>query len=170
MTVLFKLTRDLVNEVRRDLARPHPFAAERVGFISCRVGRLSPSGVIVLAHNYYPVADDDYMDDPTVAAMMGPGAIRHALEHAYNTGSSMFHVHQHEHRGPPAFSRIDTREARKFVPDFWHVQPKMPHGAIVLSLNAATGLCWLPTTREVVKIAKITMVGAPLAYFGGTGA
>ena len=76
MRVAFKITRSLLGRTLDDLCRSHPFAAERVGFFSCRVGGLRPSGWVVLAHDFHPVADDDYLRDRTVGAMMGPTAIR----------------------------------------------------------------------------------------------
>lgn len=162
MKIHFKIVRDLLEEVRLDLERPHEFAAERVGFLSCRAGNLPDGGMILLAHSYHPVSDEDYLDDPSVGAMMGPGAIRKAMEYAYNNPVGMFHVHMHDHGGVPAFSRIDRSESRKFVPDFWHVRPKMPHGAIVLSRDSAVGRCWIPGSSRTVAIDKITVVGAPI--------
>ena len=49
MNVIFKATQALVSEIRSDLRRAHPYAAERVGFISCRAGRLT-DGLVILAH------------------------------------------------------------------------------------------------------------------------
>lgn len=167
MKVHFKITNVLVDRVRNDLSRPHPFAAERVGFISCRVGALPSGGIVVLAQEYHPVADDDYLPDPTVGAMMGPGAIRKAMQVAHGTRSSMFHVHMHEHRGTPHFSRTDLREASKFMPDFLNVQPQMPHGAVVLSLDSAAGICFVPGRPGMEKVSKITLVGAPLVNITG---
>ena len=66
MSVIFKIGSDLVDVVREDLLKPHPFAAERVGFLSCRPRRLNANGLILLAHGYHSVADCDYVNDPTV--------------------------------------------------------------------------------------------------------
>jgi len=162
MNIQFKITRDLVNQVRADLKRPHPYAAERVGFISCRVGALPAGGVVVLAHDYLPVPDEDYIQDDTVGAMMGPAAIRMAMQYAHKQSAGMFHVHMHDHRGAPWFSQIDLSEYAKFVPDFWNVRPEMPHGALVLSLDSVAGACLIQTTRKMVRISNITIVGAPL--------
>lgn len=166
MRILFKATKVLLTGVQADLRRPHPFAAERVGFVSCRVGELKRSGLIVLAHDYHPVDDSDYLDDPTVGAMMGPGAIRKALQFAYNNEAGMFHVHIHDHRGQPRPSSIDLREAAKFVPDFWHVRPHMPHGILILSRDSATGLCWYPGKSKPMGITRFRIVGRPISAFG----
>jgi len=119
MTMLFRAGAELFAAVRQDLHRPHPFAAERVGFLACRAARLAGNGLIILATTYEPVADEDYLEDHTVGAMMGPAAIRKAMQRAYNSALgdiSIFHVHMHECSGHPGFSRTDLTESAKFVP------------------------------------------------------
>ncbi len=161
MRILFKITGRLLGEVKARLARPHAFASERVGFLLCRVGLLDGGGLIVLSHSLHDVADEDYIDDPTVGAMMGPAAIRKALQTAYQQQASMFHVHLHLHCGRPRFSRIDERETAKFVPDFWNVQPELPHGAIVFSDDSACGECWIPGRKGPAEISQFGVVGVP---------
>lgn len=169
MTTLFRASADFLKEVRDHLHRPHPFAAERVGFLLCRAGRLSDDGLAILAAGYHRVEDSDYLDDPRVGAMMGPAAIRKALQRAYNGGAQdigLFHVHMHHHSGMPGFSRVDLAEYMKFVPDFFNAVPAMPHGAIVLSLDYAIGLCWRTRDSGPVRIDRFASIGAPLRYWG----
>ena len=168
MTTLFRARADLLDRVRDDLQRPHPFAAERVGFLLCRAGRLNDDGLVVLAADYHCVDDGDYLDDPRVGAMMGPAAIRKALQRSYNGGAQdigLFHVHMHHHSGMPGFSRVDLTEYRKFIPDFFNAVPAMPHGAIVLSFDCAIGLCWRTPDGGPTRIGRCTSVGAPLRYW-----
>lgn len=165
MTILFRARHSLFQKVREDLARPHAFAAERVGFLFCRAGKLVKKGLIILAAAYQAVADEDYIRDSTVGAMMGPAAIRKALQHAYNGGGqdlSIFHIHMHDHNGRPGFSGTDIRESKKFVPDFFNAVPSMPHGAIVLSRDEAMALCWWGDKKRMFAVARINSVGAPL--------
>ena len=168
MTMIFRVTRTLVEKVRDDLKRPHPFAGERVGFFLCRAGRLDNGGVLILAADYHTVADDDYERDDSVGAMMGPAAIRKALQCGYAGGAgdiSLFHVHTHEHGGMPGFSKVDVSEARKFVPDFFNVAPMMPHGIVVLSHDRAAGLGWQADSDEPAPINRFAFVGAPLSMW-----
>jgi hypothetical protein len=168
MTTIFRATRTLIEDVHTDLKQPHPFAGERVGFFLCRAGRLEDEGVVILAADYHAVADEDYERDDSVGAMMGPAAIRKALQRAYAGGAgdiSLFHVHTHEHDGMPGFSEVDVSEARKFVPDFFNVAPTMPHGVIVLSRDRAVGLCWRTQAGEPVRIDRFAFIGAPLAMW-----
>jgi hypothetical protein len=168
--ILFRARADLMRRVREDLTRPHSFAAERVGFLACRAGRLDDGGIVILAVGYGPVANEDYVDDVRVGAMMGAAAIRKALQLAYNDGRSdlsLFHIHMHEHSGLPGFSRVDVAENRQFVPDFFNVAPAMPHGAIVLSRDRATGRCWLTKEGEPTPITRFSNIGAPLDIWDG---
>jgi hypothetical protein len=161
MRVLFKMQDRLRREVIAALSEPHPFAAERVAFLKCRVS----SGVvslIILAHEVHHVDDDDYLNDPSAGATMGPAAIRNALQVAYQQDTSMFHVHLHCHTGRPGFSRTDFRESALFVPDFWNVRPALPHGAIVLSEDSGWGRCWYPGHKEPTDITDFSFVGMPM--------
>lgn len=160
MKAAFKITYKLFAAIQADLVRRHAFAAERVGWLRCRVGDAADGTLLILAHDYHPVEDPDYLDDPSVGAMMGPGAIRKALQLALSSKAAMFHVHMHDHRGRPGFSGIDSRETAKFVPDFWKVRPELPHGAVVLSRDSACGRCWYPG-RRILDISKFVIVGAP---------
>jgi hypothetical protein len=94
--------------------------------------------------------------------MMGGAAIRKALQVAYNEKASMLHVHVHEHKGQPRFSRIDLAEYPKFLPDFWKVQPSVPHGALVLSRDRAIGLIWYPGLSKPLPAYEIWSVGTRL--------
>jgi hypothetical protein len=165
MIVRFKMLAALAASIRADLLRPHPFAAERVGFISCRAGR-THNGLVILASDYQPVEDADYEYDPSVGAMMGSAAIRKALQRAYSEGTSMFHVHMHDHYGRAGFSRVDSRESARFVPDSFNVRPELPHGALVLSRDSGYGLCWPSRGRKPVAIREFVFVGWPIQKVG----
>jgi proteasome lid subunit RPN8/RPN11 len=160
MRIHLKLTNRLRDAILRDLGRPHPFAYERVGFISCRPATTS-SDLLIIAAAYHPVADEDYLPDDTVGAMMGPNAIRKALQYAYNNQVSMVHVHVHSHRGHPRFSSTDLRETANFVPDFFNVRPDLPHGALVLSADSAVFRCWTLRSSKPQWAAKVSFVGYP---------
>ena len=167
MRVRFKITSRLLAAIRGDLRRPHPFARERVGFISAGFSAACED-LLVLAREYRPVADDEYLDDPPVGAMMGPDAIRNALQWALKDGVALFHVHTHGGRGIPGFSGIDLRENAKFVPDFFKVAPQCAHGAIVLSDTAARGLIWICRSRPNHFISSFIEVGIPLRQWSGS--
>ena len=158
LRIRIKLPVRLVEETRAHLVKPHPFAAERVGFISARPASIA-DGVLLAAHSYIPVADDDYVDRPGYGAYIGGAAIRKAMQFSFNNNASVFHVHVHDHRGVPRFSDIDLAEYPKFVPDFWKVQPALPHGALLLSRDRAIALVWYPGQRRPIPAAEVWSVG-----------
>lgn len=168
MTTLFRAPKCLIDAVRDDLYRRHRFAAERVGFLACRAARLANNGLIILATEYHPVADDDYVEDPTVGAMMGARAIRVAMQLAYNGGredTSVFHIHMHDRAGYPVFSQTDLTESGQFIPAFFNVAPAMPHGIVVLSCDLAAGFCWQAPGHKPAAINRFSIVGAPLQFW-----
>lgn len=162
MTVLFRTTADFMVRVRSDLLRRHPFAHERVGFITVRAAQ-GRERLVLLANEYYPVADEDYLRDPSVGAMIGQEALRKALEIALLNPVGVFHVHMHDlpSRRRLWFSPVDLREQAKFVPDFFKVRRDMPHGAVVLSPHSAAGRAWIAPS-EVVNIAEFNETGERL--------
>ena len=167
MNACLKLTQALLERARSDLLRPHPFAAERVGFVTCRFGSTWRGDLIVLAHAYYAVADSDYIDDDSCGAVINSNAFRVAMQFAYQQGVGVFHVHLHSHLGPPEPSQIDLRETHVFVPDFFNVQPKLYHGALILSLDSMSGRIWSPHDAVVRRISRFACVGTPMTWLSG---
>ena len=110
MKVILKITDDLLRSVLQDLRRRHAFALERVGFLLCRPDALPGGGLAIFAGAFHSVADEDYLDDHTAGAVMGPNAIRKALQVSYNKNASMLHVHIHEHKRQAQFQR--NRQSR----------------------------------------------------------
>lgn len=161
MKTSFKISQALLSSIRQDLHRAHPFAFERVGFIACSAA-YTADGLIIMAYDYEPVPDDEYLRDSHAGAMMGSNAIRRGMNLALNRGKedvSVFHVHQHYGAGIPRFSGTDTRETAKFVPDFFHAAQKMPHGALILSDDRATGRIWIAEDATPLPLDRIMSVG-----------
>lgn len=161
MKIIFKATNSLLVAAREDLSRRHPFAHERVGFISVHAASTA-SDLILIAEEYHSVRDEDYLLDHSVGAMMGQEALRRALNIALLAPVGMIHVHIHGHRGQPRFSRVDLREQLKFVPDFFKIRPQMPHGALVLSHDCARGRIWLKPD-VIVPISEFVVVGPKMS-------
>lgn len=160
MRTILKLTATLYDDLVQRLREPHDFAAERVAFLKCRPA-LSATSLLLLAGGVHQVEDGDYLDDPSAGATIGRSGLRKALQTAYTEAVSMVHVHLHEHRGRPGFSRTDLRENALFVPDFWNVQPSLPHGAVVFSFDSAVGQCWIPGNPRPARV-EVAIVGSPM--------
>lgn len=156
--IRFKMTTSLLRSIRADLRRPHPYAHERVGFLGAGLS-LTESHCTLLAHSYQTVPDAEYLDDPSVGAMLGPDAMFKAVAWAHETKLALFHIHEHGGTGIPRFSGVDLREARKFVPDFFKFRPECPHGTLVLSNDAAFGHVWLGKQNGPHAIGKFSVVG-----------
>lgn len=161
MNIHFKITRALLAGIRADLRRPHGFAYERVGFIAAGLAA-AHDDLMILAREYRPVLDEDYLRDSSVGAMMSAEAIRRARQWAMNDRAALFHVHTHGGRGVPEFSGIDQRENAKFIPNFVSIAPHAVHGAIVLSDTAAFGQVWLGRDAPRSFIDRFIEVGIPV--------
>ncbi len=161
MKVALKITGSLLDLVRRDLARPHFFAHERVGFLTAGAAAV-PGGLMLVVRGYMPVADEDYEVAPKVGARIGSNAMRKAAQAAYRPASTILHVHTHGGRGLPGFSGVDLESGNEFVPGFFQSCPKMPHGLLVLSDNGATGLLWLEPGKPSMSIDRFIRIDQPL--------
>jgi proteasome lid subunit RPN8/RPN11 len=164
MKISFRVRREMLDSVRRDLERPHEFAFERVGFLFCRFGSLKSNGLVVLAHEYMPLMDNEYIDDARFGALIGASGFRRALEHTLTNALGIFHIHFHAHPGLPAPSGIDVRESAHFVPDFFHIRESLPHGVLIASDDSVSGRVWLAETAQPIPIATLTVVGAPMQF------
>ncbi|WP_370154144.1 hypothetical protein [Ferrovibrio sp.] len=167
MTIHLKINGRLLDTVRHDLHRPHPFAYERVGFFTAGAADLGDR-LLLLVRDYTPVADEDYEIDRKVGAKIGSAAMRKAVQSAYRPAAALLHVHTHGGQGKPSFSGVDLDSAMAFVPGFFETTPRMPHGLLVLSNDAAHGLLWLASDRPPVIIDQFQRVDAPLQREWGT--
>jgi hypothetical protein len=119
-------------------------------------------GLLLLVTDYLSIPDAHYINDPGVGARIGSAAVRSVMERAFSTREGILHVHQHEHSGPPRFSRIDRRELGKLIPSFHNLGGSAAHGALVFSLNNVTGLIWTTKQGPLQPIRKVSTVGYPL--------
>ncbi len=165
MSVVFRIPRNLEQEIRKDLMRPHTFAAERIGFIFTRSSHSNLTGLtIVLATGYEPVADADYVEDPCVGARINSAAIRKVMQRALNTGEGAFHVHIHDHRGAPGLSYTDKNEIRPMMLSVRNAAPLGVHGLLVISQDAGYLQALLPGKSDFREAVRISVVGFPMAF------
>jgi len=164
---LIKLTGSLHGQMLEDLARRHSFAGERVGFVLGRYGSLENSGTLVLLHRYYPIPDDQYIEDRAVGARIGRDAITWGMQAAYSgrqTREGVFHVHLHAHKGRTGMSSVDRRDTPEVVRGFHAVGREAAHGILILSLDHASGWVWLPG-RDEVSASSVCVIGHPIRIF-----
>jgi hypothetical protein len=161
MTIRLKISGSLLDHLRRDLARPHRFAHERVGFLTTGAAS-TPDGLMLLVRGYLSVADEDYEPALGVGARIGSAAMRKAAQSAYRPPSCLLHVHSHGGRGLPRFSGVDLDSANAFVPGFFQSCPRMPHGLLVLSDDSATGILWVDGKAAPVAIGRFVRIDRPV--------
>ncbi len=166
--IKIKLTGALHTEILRDLMRPHPFAAERIGFVCGRTGSLENDGRLILLTRYHAIPDAQYVKDPSVGARIGSDAITWAMQAAYHgrqAREGLFHIHLHGHRGETGMSGTDSREIPRLIPGFQSVGRNAAHGIIILSLDHGSGWVWLHGGQEPVQAVSVAVIGAPLGVF-----
>lgn len=167
MIIKIKLTGTLHEEMLHDLKRPHPFAAERIGFTTGRISTLE-NGRLILLTRYHVIPDHQYMKDNKVGARIGSEAITWAMQAAYHgrgAREGVFHIHLHGHRGQTGMSGTDSREIPPMVAGFKSVGREAAHGIIILSLNHGSAWVWLPGCDDSLQAASISVIGTPVAVF-----
>jgi hypothetical protein len=167
MNVRMRLPRELYDRVRADLRRPHPFAAERVGFMFAKLGNAATNDPLVLFTDYSSLADDRYINDPYSGARIDGAAIRGAMQEVIDRRQGVFHVHIHEFPGRPWFSWMDREELPRLIPSFQAVGPAYPHGLFLMSEDECTAEVWMPGSKQPIEPAQITLVGYPMQIFDG---
>lgn len=161
MNIQLRLMRQTHELMRRDLVRPHSFASERIGFLFAKVGTADHGTILILCTEYDPVADDNYVPDESVGARINSTAIRLAMQRILDTRSSCFHVHVHPHVGIPGLSRVDTKEIPPIISSFYNVDPRSPHGILLLSADSCLAFIWPPGQITPIQAQKIVIVGYP---------
>lgn len=159
-----RIPQSLVDTALADLERPHPFAAERVGFFSTRVQDLPGVGPLVLVVDYHSIPDDDYVNDPKVGAKIGSQAIRAAMQRVLDAGCGAVHVHAHPHCGAPGMSRTDARGIPPLADSFQRLAPALAHGAVILSDDSAAAWLWLPDFTTGISPDILSIVGTPSVF------
>src|SRR5258708_1596434 len=113
--IIFKITDDLLHEVNEDLSRQHEYSSERIGFLSVEYTK-AEENILLLAKRYYPIPDDQYVDDAYSGARINSQAIRDAMQLTLETGDGIFHAHPHYFgKSTPAFGRMDIKEIPRIV-------------------------------------------------------
>ena len=162
MRIEMKIHGRFLDHVINDLRRPHEYAYERIGFIFVKTGVINNKDTILLPSYYMPIPDKHYIPDSTVGARYNAAAIRNVMQRVLDTGEGAFHVHEHS-KMLPAFSRDDIENQNRLIPAFRNVGTKSIHGAILLTEDTLSGLCWLPGETHPRNMPAIKIIKKPLA-------
>jgi hypothetical protein len=165
MRVIFRITRKMLDDVKRDLSRPHPVALERIGFIYVRPGTIS-EGHLLLATGYQPVRDEHYVESKTghsACAIINRYAITEAMQRSLNSREGVFHVHMHDVGVHFAFSTVDLKSLNCLMPSFYNINQKVLHGALLITRKGVIGKYWTPDKRSH-NLTRISVIGYPCSY------
>lgn len=167
MSWVLRMTASLVDDIRADLTRPHPFAFERIGYVLCRIGNQGSAQPILLPFEHLRVDDGHYIPDHAVGARISGAAIRSVMERVLNHRVAALHVHMHDHEGVPRYSGVDLAEYPKHVQAMRNVGSDLPHGALLLSRDSAAALVWIPSDSRPAPGGRIVMLGRPALFEPG---
>ncbi|WP_291127570.1 HesA/MoeB/ThiF family protein [Flavobacterium sp. UBA7682] len=159
--IQFRIPKEVHEKMLIDLKRPHDFAYERVGFLFAKTILLSPSQYLVIATDYKPVADDNYIDDPEVGAKINSTAIRNAMQETFDKRCGCFHVHLHDHNGKPYPSPTDEAGLPGIVDSFTNIASQHANGILILSKDAFYTAIKVGGSKNFLKSTSISIVGFP---------
>lgn len=169
MKITVRIPASLIDRARNDLCRPHPTAAERVGFFHARNAFSASEGWFLYPHRYVEVRDSHYVLDRSVGARISGDAIREQTQASLDRQISVLHVHVHEHHGTPVPSPTDRRSYPPLLKSLRNAAPKIPHGALILSQDSIVGLALCPNSESAFPIDKIVAIGRPIGIFNLPG-
>ncbi len=130
---VIRIPAELYKKMIEDLNRPHPFAAERVGFLAASFLQSDSNSTIITITGYHTVPDEDYIDDKEVGASINTNAIRREMQEVIRTGHGCLHVHLHNHAGKPYPSITDKKSLPDVSRSFLNANPAVPCGYLILS-------------------------------------
>lgn len=160
-----KISSSLVDEIKKDLQRPHSFAHERAGFCFGKSVQLANDNWIVIINEYEVISDDNYIETDEACARINSEAIRLAYQKAYSEKIGLFHIHMHEFtRGIPEFSYIDNKSIPQLAKSVQSYSNQQVHGMIVLSQGSINAKALLPQDGELLKPYQISIIGNSTTY------
>lgn len=162
MNIQFRIAKTLHQDILNDLKRPHDYTYERVGFIYTKTVQLNNGNYIILATNYVPVNDKNYIKDDSVGAKINSTAIRLAMQGMIDTGCGCFHVHFHKHKGKPFPSITDSEDLPELVKSFNNIKTKEANGFLILSENGFYAETKIDNISDTYKIESFSCIGYPM--------
>ncbi len=162
MNIKVRIARSLFDTVRVDLARPHPFAAERVGFLFGQL--VDADGPLVLLKEYAILPDEGYINDPKAGARIDSHTIRWVMQGVLDRKLGAFHIHMHHWPGRPVMSHMDAVEIPRIVKGLCRVGPDLVNGIILLHQEECGAWVWMPGKEAPVEVDSVSVVGFPYHF------
>jgi hypothetical protein len=162
--IIFRIPEKLHLQMLEDLRRSHNHAWERVGFLFTKSKWIDDKTLLIIATSYQAVADENYIEDPTVGAKIGSSAIRSAMEFMRNSNSGCFHVHIHDHDGKPAPSATDQKGLPGVVDSLSNISSGQAVGILILSKDGFYSAVQSPNFKGLKSADLISIVGFPMKF------
>ncbi|MGG3561976.1 hypothetical protein ABES03_10260 [Neobacillus rhizosphaerae] len=151
--MLISISKQNFNKIRDDLARPHPFAFERVGFVFIKPDSKNTINII----DYLSVPDEFYINNPKVGAEVDHRAIVMAMKRADHNNEGVLQVHEHGGKGIPKFSRVDIDSHPVYLRSFRNANPRATHGFLLLSEDSMVARVWKPGSKVSLDTKKFAI-------------
>jgi hypothetical protein len=148
--MLINLSKQTMKKLRGDLARPHPYAFERVGFVFIKPNSKNSIDII----DYLSIPDDFYIDNPNVGAEVDHRAIVMAMKRADQNNEGVLQVHEHAGKGLPKFSTVDIDSHPVYLRSFRNANPRAIHGFLLLSEDSMVARIWKPGSSISLDVTK----------------
>lgn len=161
--IKIRIPKAIYKAMLEDLRQPHPFAFERVGFVSTRSKTLQSNIILITVTSYQPVDDENYIEDRTVGARINSSAIRKAMQTVLDNESGCFHVHLHDHAGMPFPSTTDKTGIPGVINSISNVSSE-PHGFLILSKDSLYAEIKIPGVTHYVRPNMISVIGYPMKF------
>ena len=162
--IKFKIPKQIHLEMLEDLKKKHSFAYERVGFLFTTSKLLSDNTLLILAKDYVPVDDADYIEDNTVGAKINGTAIRKTMQRLFDQKEGCFHVHLHSHTGTPSPSFIDKESLPLIIESFLNISSNQPSGVLILSEDSFYSSIKYANETRFITPEMISVIGYPLSF------
>ena len=159
--IRFRIPVSIKLKMIADLKRTHSHAFERVGFLFTKSKHLKNGSTIIIASEYIPVADEDYLRNESVGACIGANAIRKGMQGLYNRKSGCFHVHLHNHTGRPSPSGTDIKGIPGVVESFSNISGDQLNGYLILSYDSFYASVMVKGKKKLQQPNLISEIGYP---------
>ena len=130
-------SRTLFDEAVNDLKRIHPFAFERIGYLT---GKLENQNLVL--NGWLSIKDDYYEESNEVGARVGRDGMIFIMKRAFQSKKIFFHTHLHAFQRSPVFSFIDELSLLEVTHSLTNLTGQCFHGGIVIGQSLSRIKFW----------------------------
>ncbi len=162
--IKIRIPKLLHNQMLQDLRRPHLHAAERIGFLYTTSKICSDGNILIVAKEYEPIPDGNYIRDKSVGARIDSSSIRHVMQRIFDSNEGCFHVHLHDHFGAPGPSWTDKKSLPAVVESFSNSSAKQANGFLILSKDSFYASLKSMQVSSFASADLVSIIGYPMSF------